>query len=353
MSKFIKKTQQLQIFDFCTAPLLDSFHASIGNFCRYHVESLEGAVTLMKSVTFKLYSQSIIIASYVASLTCVMTLSDGASAQSQTKSKTTDISNSGAKKDAKETEDDDNIIKKPKETSEPVAKEFTNGEKNKACARFNGKLVSVSGEMWKIKDCKRHQVNDADLVFRLSRQGTPVVEADARELAAIPIGETWDIIHAGKARSCSVFNGKYITLSYTDIYFVDRCIRRLIPDYETLLKHRRDRKDRSTDILAVSDVEFHAIKQGRDLPSEVDREFSKLIDGSAGVDIIPVDEACRGVEGKLVSFYSRLYRIEKCRKREIDAESFTMKRRALDAKIVELKPEQWLSLPDGKPLETK
>lgn len=267
-------------------------------------------------------------------------------AQSMTGKAATD-----SKKDKED--EDDNIIRKPKESSEPVAKEFTNSERNKACAKYNGKLVSVGGEMWKLKDCKRHQVNDPDLMFKISRQGGAVIEADARELASIPIGESWDLLQSGKPRTCAAFNGKYITLSYTDIYFVERCIRRLVPDYETLLKHRRDRKDRSTDLLAVSDVEFHAIKQGRDLPSEVDREFAKLLDGSAGVDIIPVDEACRGVDGKLVSFYSRLYRIEKCRKRELDAEAFTMKRRAMDAKIIELKPEQWLSLPDGKPLETK
>lgn len=264
--------------------------------------------------------------------------------------------NTGSKKDSKDKKDDendDNIIKKPKESSEPVAREFTNAERNKACGKYNGKLVSVAGEMWKIKECKRHQVIDADLLFKLTRQAGTVVEADSRDLAPIPVGESWDAIQAGKPRSCAVFNGKYITLSYTDIYFVDRCIRRLVPDYETLLKHRRDRKDRTTDVLAVSDIEFHNMKQGRDIPSEVDKEFAKLMDGSAGVDIIPVDEACRGVDGKIVSFYSRLYRIEKCRKREIDAESFTMKRQALDAKIIELKAEQWLSLPDGKPMDNK
>ncbi len=264
-------------------------------------------------------------------------------------SNTSGKSSSSTKKDTEE--DDDNIIRKPKETSEPLAKEFSTSERNKACNRFNGKVVSVSGEMWKIKDCKRHQIHDPDLLFRMSREGTAVVEADARDLASIPVGDSWDSLKSGKPRNCSAFNGKYITFSYTDVYFVERCIKRLIPDYETLLRHRRDRKDRTTDVLALSDVEFHSIKQGRDIPSEVDREFSKLLDGSAGVDLVPVDEACRGIEGKLVSFYSRLYRIEKCRKRELDAEAYTMKRRSFDAKIIELKPEQWLSLPDGKPLK--
>ena len=33
-------------------------------------------------------------------------------------------------------------------------------------------------------------------------------------------------------------------------------------------------------------------------------------------DIIPLDEACRGINGRLVSFI-RAHRIENCRKREI------------------------------------
>ena len=97
--------------------------------------------------------------------------------------------------------------------------------------------------------------------------------------------------------------------------------------------------------MALTAREFWAMRQGRDISSIIDKDFAKLLDGSAGVDIIPVDEACKGVDGKIVTFYSRMYKIEKCRKREIDAESFTMHRKLGDVKLIELKPEQWISMP--------
>jgi hypothetical protein len=105
--------------------------------------------------------------------------------------------------------------------------------------------------------------------------------------------------------------------------------------------------------MALTAREFWAMRQGRDISSIIDKDFAKLLDGSAGVDIIPVDEACKGVDGKIVTFYSRMYKIEKCRKREIDAESFTMHRKLGDVKLIELKPEQWISMPDGKPYSVK
>lgn len=247
---------------------------------------------------------------------------------------------------------DESVIALPRDTSEPPVKEFTNAERNKACSKYNGKLVSLSGEMWQVTKCVRHQIHDADEIFRLNRKGTPVVDADARDLASIPVGQSWDAMRNAKQRPCSTFNGRYVTYSFTDIYFVERCVKRMIPDYETLLQHRKDQKARGQEVLELTDAEFYSMKQGRDITSVIDKEFSKLLDGSAGVDIIPVDEACKGVEGKFVSFYSRIYRIEKCRKREIDAEAFTRKYRNQDFRLIELKAEQWLSMPDGKPLAT-
>ena len=246
-------------------------------------------------------------------------------------------------------EEDDNIIRRPKETPPPPVKEFTKAEEQKACAKYNEKTISISGEIWLVQGCKRHQVHDADMIFKLSRAKT-ILEVDAREAAPIPIGNSWDETAAAKIRPCASFNGKYVTYSYTDVYFVDRCIKHLVPDYETLLAHRKERSIKGTEVIPLNPPEFYALKQGRDISSVVDKEFAKLLDGSAGVDIIPIDEACKGVEGKLVTFYSRMYRIEKCRKREIDPEVYTMKRRGQNIQTTELRPEQWISMPDGKPI---
>jgi hypothetical protein len=248
----------------------------------------------------------------------------------------------------KSSEDDENVIRRPKEEETPPPKEFSKAETQKVCDKYKGKLISVSGEIYKLEKCVRHLVQDQEDIFKFNRQGIAVVEVDASDVAALPVGDSWD--HAStKERPCSAFNHKYITFSYTDIYYVENCVKRLIPDYETLLAHRRSNGQRNGEVLALTAKEFWSMRHGRDITSIIDKEFAKLLEGSAGVDIIPVDEACKGLEGKIVTFYSRMYKIEKCRKREIDAESFTMHRRAGDSKYVELRPEQWISMPDGKP----
>ncbi len=249
-------------------------------------------------------------------------------------------------------EDDENIIRRPKEEDTPAPKEFSLLETQKACAKYKDKLISVYGEIYKLRHCTRHLVQDQEEIFKLTRQGTTVVEVDATDVAAIPVGPTWDTVSV-KERPCATFNKKYVTFSYTDIYYVENCVRRLIPDYETLLVHRQERGQKNGEVLALTSKEFWSIRHGRDIASIIDKDFAKLLEGSAGVDIIPVDEACKGVEGKLVTFYSRMYKIEKCRKREIDAESFTMNRKLGDTKLIELKPEQWISMPDGKPYSFK
>ncbi|MCX6127081.1 MAG: hypothetical protein NTV34_20350, partial [Proteobacteria bacterium] len=245
--------------------------------------------------------------------------------------------------------DDDNVIRKPKETNQPIAKEFSASERSKACAKYSGKLVSLSGEIWKVQKCTRHQVHDPDLLFRMSRQGSTVTEADSRELAPIPIGASWESLQNARQRPCSTFSNHYVTYSFVDIYFIERCVKRLIPDYETFIQHRKEHNAKTQEIIELTDAEFYGMSAGKDITSIIDKEFAKLLDGSAGVDIVPLDEACKGVDGKFVSFYSRLYKIEKCRKREINAEAYTMQTRGRDLHLVELRPEQWLSLPDGLP----
>lgn len=249
-------------------------------------------------------------------------------------------------------DDDENLIKVPKEPDPPPPKQFTPREIQTVCAKYKNSLISVYGELYKISNCTRHLISNQDEIFKFARQGIKTVEVDATDVAALPIGDTWDHVST-KDRPCTFFSKKYVTFSYTDIYFVENCVRKLVPDYETLLSHRKAQGIKTTEILALTAREFYGIRQGRDISSIIDKEFSKLLDGSAGVDIIPIDEACKGVDGKIVTFYSRMYKIERCRKREINPESFTMGRRLKDTKLIELRPEQWVSMPDGKPFDPK
>ena len=179
-----------------------------------------------------------------------------------------------------------------------------------------------------------------------------MVGVEATDVAAIPVGVPWSEV-TSLERPCSFFNKKYITFSYADIYYVDACVRHLLPDYETFLTHSRAHNDKNRALLALNPEEFFKLPQGSNILSILDKEYSHLYERSANVDIIPIDEACHGTEGKIVMFYSRMYKIEKCHKREIDAESYTMHSSIGSSKILELRPEQWVSMPDGKPYPDK
>ncbi len=249
--------------------------------------------------------------------------------------------------DPSETEADDTVIPRPIVEPPPPLKIFSAAETQKVCAKYQSKLISVYGEVFKIKNCVRHVIQDQDDIFKMTRQGIQMVGVEATDVAAIPIGAPWSEVSTLE-RPCSFFNKKYVTFSYTDIYYVDACVRHMLPDYETFLTHSRAHNDKNRALLALGAEEFFKIPHGPDILSVLDKEYSHLYELSANVDIIPIDEACRGTEGKVVMFYSRMYKIEKCHKREIDAESYTMHSSIGNSKILELRPEQWVSMPDGK-----
>jgi len=252
-------------------------------------------------------------------------------------------------------EEDENVIKLKRDTKSTVeAKVFSEAERRKTCAKFNGKYISVYGEVYKVDKCERHPVTDPDLLFRLQRAGIRFLPVEATEVAAIEIGQP--ISGNGKVskRNCKVLDRHYVTQSYMDIYYVENCSKRLIPDYETFVDLKRQKgHNAATEVLALTAEEFEELKDGKEYSSVVDRKENSERPAKKGVDIIPVDEACKGVEGKVVSYYSRLYKIEKCRKRELDAEVQSRQFYRNPLKLKELTAEQWISLPDGKPMSKK
>lgn len=246
--------------------------------------------------------------------------------------------------------EDDNIIKPPPPV--PAKKKvYSPEEVRKQCAKYEGRFIAFYGEVFKVEKCRRRPVLANETVFKLMQSGAQIAEVPAVAIAAIPEGASIDIgTTEASARQCSVFHGKYVTYSYSDVYYVEKCTRFLIPDYETFVTHHKTKaKSAGEEILSLSWTEFSGLKVGEDIPSILNKEYAALLEMGPPVDVIPVDEACAGLNGKMVSFYSRIYRIEKCRKREADPEYFL--RKNMNAKLQELKPEQWLSLPDGVPLE--
>ena len=246
---------------------------------------------------------------------------------------------------------DDSIIKVP--PSEPAKlRPVAPAERKSACAKYEGKYISFYSDIYRVESCKRRQIQDAATLSRVMQGTIKITAVEANVIAALPSGTPMVDSGAKKRRSCKQLEGKFVTFSYVDVYLIQKCKKRLFPDWETFVVWQKKTGPKSgmgSDVFPLSEEEFDLLQIGPEMPSTVDVEFIRQYDHAKAIDIIPLDEACRGVEGKIVSFYSKLYKIEKCRKREMDPEIASAKNPSLNPK--ELRAEQWYSLPDGKPMK--
>ena len=174
------------------------------------------------------------------------------------------------------------------------------------------------------------------------KRNTPVAEVDGSTVAMIPTGQP--IGEKVKVKSCSRLNGRYALSRAGDMYLIEGCQKRLFPDWETYLEHSKKRRSKS--VYELSEDEFHSLKPGSDIASVLDEDFRSQDIVETEADVIPLREACSGVNGRYVSYYSKVYKIERCRKREVMNPTDLLRRRS--SRLIELSSEQWISLPDGK-----
>lgn len=230
-------------------------------------------------------------------------------------------------------------------------KSFSKRQKREECKKYEGKYIGHYGNIYLVKKCKRHQLTDPNLTFKLFKKKTRVYPVKNDTIIMLKEGNklNHDQISSRKTRPCSKLEGKYLVYQGNDLYLMQKCRLRKFPDWETFTEHRRKKNKRNASIVGLSFLEFKKFKKGKEFTSIMPGVFKKLMQGSEDVDLIPLDEACQGVEGRYVSYYSHLYKIEKCRKRKLNPSRFLKKSSNKNIKFKELTSEQWLSLPDGKP----
>jgi hypothetical protein len=235
----------------------------------------------------------------------------------------------------------------------PVIHEFTHEERRELCAKYEGGLIAFYGEVYRVEKCKRRSFAQNKSVYEQQRRGEVITVVDQRVIAALAEGEPIDEAKSVEtARSCNELERHYVTYSNVDVYFVENCKKRLFPDWETYLAHRKKRGEARAEILNLSWIEFSRLSDGPPILSVLNEEFRDSVASDSEVDIMPVDEACKGVEGKVVSYYSYLYRIERCRKRVyLDPNVVLKPSKQKKEKFIPLTSEQWLSLPDGEPID--
>ena len=177
------------------------------------------------------------------------------------------------------------------------------------CRKYEGAYISYYEHVFLVKGCQRHRVASHEEIYKLTRRGVALQTVDASVIRGIPLADNskQQSKKVSASQLCRALQGRYISRSYVDIYYVNKCRKRLFPNWETYQEHARQHGKQGTSIISVSGREFNAIKTGKHMPFA----HSEAMAISPEVDVIPIDEACKGVEGKYVSYYSKVYHIKK------------------------------------------
>ncbi len=228
----------------------------------------------------------------------------------------------------------------------PKTQEFTSAEVQKECRKYEGKFIAYYDKIYKVEKCKRREVLSTDDQPNPVLARAKIQSVEGLTVATLPEGSPIEIERFTGKLNCLRLEGRYILSRGDDIYFIEKCKKRMIPDWDTYAEHAQKRGKRGLEVFELAEAEFHAIKAGEPIKSVLDEEYKKLLAADKEPDIIPINEACKGLNGKYVTYYSRIYRIDACKKRPVDSEAFVMKNSNL--KMIELSSEQWVSLPTGK-----
>lgn len=233
---------------------------------------------------------------------------------------------------------------------QPTVKPYSDRETRAACQKYEGRYISYYGDVYHVERCKRRPILSHIAISTLAKKKIHIIPVEAGPVAALPEGEPLeDTVHSVTKRNCRELAGRYVTFSFNEIFYVEKCKKRLFPDWASYLNHRSRANAKQREILGLTWEEFEAIPIGDDFPSSMDQEYAKMRERDKPMVILPIKEACKGVEGKVLTFHSKMYLIENCKKREIDPEKFTRSRGRAGFKVSEMTAEQWFSLPDGKP----
>jgi hypothetical protein len=253
--------------------------------------------------------------------------------------------------------------------------------KQQACGMLEGKVVTYYDSSALVVNCVQRPVEDADLLNELVfRQRKPVAEIPAHVYRLIPFGEPW-VAHQSQnltmSKVCRDLNGRYITSTGTDFYFVEACKKRPFSSYVELQAHNKS----NAPVLTVPPDQVDKIPTGSKLEGNYDREVGALykivgdstlsplsagnnrkkpVTSAAELEELPEKggraqdgkNLCKDLNHKIVSFYSQLFYVTGCQKRPIKEIPIVIQQRFSErgSSIVDVSSRQLDSIPTGKEL---
>jgi hypothetical protein len=252
--------------------------------------------------------------------------------------------------------------------------------KKEACAMLEGRVVTYYDVASFIVDCLQRPVEDPDLLNDLVySQKKEVAEIPAHIYRLIPFGEPW----TGKngkslttSKVCRELNGRYVTSTGTDYYYIDGCKKRSFSSYVELQAHNL----KNAPVVTVSPEQLDKLDSGSSVDGNYQREVDALYKivgdstlnplGSADGSRKPVGSAeelnalpksaqkanskilCQQYENKVISYYSQLFFITGCQKRALRELPITIQQKFSEqgTHIIDLTASQVDSIPTGKEL---
>ncbi|MGE0174818.1 MAG: hypothetical protein AB7T49_18640 [Oligoflexales bacterium] len=231
----------------------------------------------------------------------------------------------------------------------PPRKTYTAAERLAECRKYEGKLLGYYEFIYKIENCKRREIRDQDYLNGILKGNQKVINVENDTIGKLRVGKPIESPPKKAAFSCNRVNNSYVISQTNDIFYVENCKKRAFPDYDTYETHKHDKKS-SQVLVELSPAELKSLTDGTPFPSVLNKPAESASEEI--LEIIPLHEACRGIDGRYASYFSKLYKIEKCHKREIaNPEGFLFENRAKKIDVVELNSDQWLSLPEGKTID--
>ena len=221
----------------------------------------------------------------------------------------------------------------------------------KMCRKYDGKHIGYYEDVYFVHNCQRRLIKDHDLLYKLLRKGHQVVQVDPAVIRGIPQGKP--IVKLAQEKiACKKIQNRYVTIDTNEIYFIDNCKKRLFPEWDSYRLHSQKLPLLARQILFVSAQALRNIPTGKMMPSILDKHFAahENILENEELDTLSQSDACAGLNNQFVTYYGQLYKIEKCRRREVQDQKI-IRAVTKKGKLRELDSQRWVSLPEGEPIE--
>lgn len=120
----------------------------------------------------------------------------------------------------------------------------------KQCKKYEGRYISYYEHIYKVEKSKRREFVVEEGI-EMKTKGLQIFSVESETMAMIPAGESLNKLARKKTYSCTQLNNQYLISRGDEIYFVEKCKKRLFPDLDTYSEHSQKRGKRSQDILAL------------------------------------------------------------------------------------------------------